>query len=100
MRISDGSSDVCSSDRHCLRRARAAPLDVVIDLAVGVGMRQFPRREPFLEFGHVRETVADQAGFLGMRREDRTSVVLGKSVSVRVSLCGRRIIKKHISYSH
>src|SRR3546814_10730719 len=94
MRISDWSSDVCSSDLgvpdleeihhppeegeigdagfetgksrqdeaaaavegHCLRRARAAPLDVVIDLAVGVCMRQFPRREPFLEFGQDRKS--------------------------------------------
>src|SRR3546814_11818189 len=34
------------------------------------------------------------------REEDRKSVVQGKSVSVRVDLGGRRIIKKKITLSH
>src|SRR3546814_15694478 len=79
MRISDWSSDVCSSDlggggaiaalSRCLWRR------YWVSLAAGHGHRQDrlqPRR----------------------LRQDRKSVVSGKSVSVRVDLGGRRIIKK------
>src|SRR3546814_18695304 len=85
MRISDWSSDVCSSDLpdRCAH----------------------PRRDPL---GRVRTGRADPPG--GPRRParrlaparprcaahaDRKSVVEGKSVSVRVDLGGRRIIKKN-----
>src|SRR3546814_14578348 len=66
MRISDWSSDVCSSDLH---------LDVD---------RQF-------HAGHHQSAAHRHLGTLPA---DRKSVVLGKSVSVRVDLGGRRIIKK------
>src|SRR3546814_13971911 len=74
MRISDWSSDVCSSD---LERPRAWPLDALFD-----------DRRP-----------ADR---LGIRRWqlDRKSVVQGKSVSVRVDLGGRRIIKKNTTNAY
>src|SRR3546814_18677881 len=102
MRISDWSSDVCSSD---LRR-------------VGVeGQREFDRR--VMELGdrgkrhaqrrrHAAERQADgEAVVLDLQvpeavlddeRQDRQSVVSGTSVSVRVDLGGRRIIKKKIQY--
>src|SRR3546814_14448496 len=75
MRISDWSSDVCSSDLPCGgsgRRARSHPS----------GFRP-PRRSR-------RRSSADRAG--SWRRSEERRV--GKSVSVRVDLGGRRIIKK------
>src|SRR3546814_13208975 len=76
MRISDWSSDVCSSDlpdhgpawRHLLLRGR------------GRGDRT------------QSDAWSPQTEISG----DRKSVVLGKSVSVRVDLGGRRIIKKKL----
>src|SRR3546814_16768060 len=71
-RISDWSSDVCSSDL--------------------VGPVQ--RREGGGQHGH-QQCRAAQHGLA--RRTDRKSVVLGKSVSGRVDLGGRRAIKKQIN---
>src|SRR3546814_17572849 len=84
MRISDWSSDVCSSDlghRLC-RRFRGR-------LHRGLGGR------PGGGLGHRFGGRGLGGGFgcLG----DRKSVVEGKSVSVRVDLGGRRIIKQKIS---
>src|SRR3546814_11968988 len=69
MRISDWSSDVCSSD------------------LLGRPARYPPRRGG---------GASGLQGLLRSRRtaEDRKSVVYGKSVSVRVDLGGRRVIKK------
>src|SRR3546814_13770635 len=84
MRISDWSSDVCSSD-----------------LLAGGGQRQDDRYRPFV--GDQVERAADHAGTnppaIGRQvvaeiNRDRKSVVEGTSVSVRVDLGGRRIIKK------
>src|SRR3546814_16979747 len=107
MRISDWSSDVCSSDLACRRRgglqhetgsatdAKAegqpggVPENAVTKVqqgmeagdhgrVVGVGHPLWPRLSlPFLSIVH-----------------DRTSVVKGMSVSVRVELGGRRLMKK------
>src|SRR3546814_6183574 len=77
MRISDWSSDVCSSD---LGRRLFAAL---------VARRQAPRLR--LDRGRQRPALGALDGW---RRGDRKSVVSGKSVSVRVDLGGRRIIKK------
>src|SRR3546814_16008151 len=83
MRISDWSSDVCSSDLLQPRRSASrqhAP----------ARLRQLERRlrvlvgEDFFGRGPARRICG----------EDRKSVVSGKSVSVRVDLGGRRIIKK------
>src|SRR3546814_20825159 len=75
MRISDWSSDVCSSDLSASSRSRHL-LDHQRDLEEAeAGAAVFPGQ------GHAEE-------------EDRTSVGSGKSVSVRVALGGRRIIKK------
>src|SRR3546814_16349507 len=102
MRISDWSSDVCSSDLHArLREQRHPPPPrhhrskggVEPDRGVGVDDAEA-----------VRAHEADAPGsgdaeHLGLQRRtrlalDRKSVVSGKSVSVRVDLGGRRIIKK------
>src|SRR3546814_16468571 len=89
MRISDWSSDVCSSDLrladalqdlHEVRR-RIAAHGGVADLAPP------PRR--------LAVVVPVPAGHL-QPRVDRQSVVQGKSVAVRVDLGGRRLIQKNI----
>src|SRR3546814_16398491 len=82
MRISDWSSDVCSSDlghqRHPGRRSRRTQ-------ARHGGRR--PRPLPDRRYRARRRRIPRIAA-------DRKSVVEGKSVSVRVDLGGRRIIKK------
>src|SRR3546814_9429298 len=84
MRISDWSSDVCSSDlRH---RIGAAPV------AQGEQVAEHGDRHGHLQDQHARH-VAFQAKRPG-DPEDRKSVVSGKSVSVRVDLGGCRTIKK------
>src|SRR3546814_13440337 len=92
MRISDWSSDVCSSDLFLERGGRA--------------LDHFPGGNPVDEMfgkaancGHDRSLAAKCRQFeTGARRNppeiDRKSVVSGKSVSVRVDLGGRRILKK------
>src|SRR3546814_18467918 len=72
MRISDWSSDVCSSDLiECLSRRRRL---IVADLP-----------------GHGQSALPETPDHEGIRSEERR---VGKSVSVRVDLGGRRIIKK------
>src|SRR3546814_12317602 len=96
MRISDWSSDVCSSDLP--GAARPAP---------GAGTPRGGRsiRPPRMHARHRRGEFPARAGRRARRRgrgdarvdlarADRKSVVEGKSVSVRVDLGGRRIIKK------
>src|SRR3546814_17924203 len=98
MRISDWSSDVCSSD---LRTARGA--------AGGCRFEQRPLQPPGDRFGDCGVqgvfTVEAASGILSdveWRLEqsqlplaaDRKSVVSGKSVSVRVDLGGSSILKK------
>src|SRR3546814_5830164 len=87
MRISDWSSDVCSSDLVLADAfdhpapdllAEVPGLDVFgEDRALGVGLHHL--------------------GLVGHLGKDRKSVVWGKSVSVRVDLGGRRVIKKKSS---
>src|SRR3546814_20469094 len=77
MRISDWSSDVCSSDLHERNRCEVHLF--------------------YLLSSSGRRAVAeDRAALAHIIHEwrDRKSVVKGKSVSVRVDLGGRRIIKK------
>src|SRR3546814_13678483 len=98
MRISDWSSDVCSSDllpqpcrrlddRQEFRRGQARAADQrAVDVA---GAEQFGGivavDRAAIEQAPVRRAGADA---------DRKSVVEGKSVSVRVALGGRSISKK------
>src|SRR3546814_14232996 len=108
MRISDWSSDVCSSDLQrlgavavaCQRHptvvgTRRTPGDH-LDQAVAIGLfAGEPDRTRQVD-GHPGAGV----GFFGIKPQgrvvatDRKSVVLGKSVSVRVDLGGRRILTK------
>src|SRR3546814_12116865 len=91
MRISDWSSDVCSSDLlaharpggHARRGVRArAPLVWRRAAAAPAGTPE--ARTPAATHRAARRHV----------RGDRKSVVVGKSVSVRVDLGGRRILKQ------
>src|SRR3546814_13524059 len=92
MRISDWSSDVCSSDLA----ARNQLLGVASqsEKLQGVrpeGMEDAPELRVQIDRVKARAlglSIADVNG------TDRKSVVSGKSVSVRVDLGGRRIIKK------
>src|SRR3546814_17254899 len=107
MRISDWSSDVCSSDLGVVHRiGRQERLDHVARAGEGRGAY---RVELERAGGRVGDD-GDRRGGLGFfecrvgevgqaleQREvgqDRKSVVEGKSVSVRGGLGGRRIIKK------
>src|SRR3546814_15614864 len=106
MRISDWSSDVCSSDlgrdqdRRPLAGAQVAEAreqvadhdDLLLDGGARRGQDQDRDRPPLLGEVGGADADADAEGAAG--EEDRKSVVWGKSVSVRVDLGGRRIIKK------
>src|SRR3546814_20494041 len=98
MRISDWSSDVCSSDligsgpTNSMRGAAfltGIENAIVMDVGgttcdIGVLAKGFPRESTLsIDIGGVRTNF-----------RDRKSVVSGKSVSVRVDLGGRRIITK------
>src|SRR3546814_11264553 len=96
MRISDWSSDVCSSDldladvrgqavaRRALEIAAAGNHHLLLIGPPGCGKTMLASR-----LAGVLPPAADEDAL-----EDRKSVVSGKSVSVRVDLGGRRIVKK------
>src|SRR3546814_11729848 len=90
MRISDWSSDVCSSDLSS-RSGIARP---------GCSTPSTSSRGGVPSPASCRTWITRQlcAGSTGCWGNDRKSVVKGKSVSVRVDFGGRRLIKiKHIS---
>src|SRR3546814_12218658 len=103
--MSDGSSDVCSSDRaddaglhaHGVLQAadRVLPAGPRIGdkLAIGRGQRAVAilGLEDLIDLLHVEGDVLCL---------DRNSVVSGQSVSVRVDLGGRRFIKKSNTYDN
>src|SRR3546814_18985398 len=108
MRISDWSSDVCSSDLDAARGRTVAarigeqhrrleagdePL-VAVRRRVGEGVQRLGVLDHAADEieAHVRQAGIAVAG--EQRLADRKSVVEGKSVSLRVVLGGRRIIKK------
>src|SRR3546814_17841737 len=110
MRISDWNSDVCSSD---LTRP-PLPLDRPferLDHPI-LGLRA---ADPFLHARMAdhrlaigggktrqRDRVGDEAGGDGREHDvgrDRKSVVAGKSVTIRVDLVGRSVIKKIMKYN-
>src|SRR3546814_12434125 len=97
MRISDWSSDVCSSDladRLDPGPHARPPADVA---KRGMTEQRVVRRDQQLGVGRLIEVPA-VAVTLGL--EDRKSVVSGQSVSVRVDLGVRRIIKKNINNNY
>src|SRR3546814_12592735 len=98
LRISDWSSDVCSSDlpylpasetRHCCRHSTNPP-DPMRRRSGRRPVRQSPRS---FQPGPPAKAFRPQS--------DRKSVVSGKRVAVRVDLGGRRIIKQqHLLTQH
>src|SRR3546814_19533386 len=87
MRISDWSSDVCFSDL-LVQPGEASEQPLMALTVASVHSILLPSLTP-RSFRHRH----GRRGRSGDRR-DRKSVVSGKSVSVRVDLGGRRIIKK------
>src|SRR3546814_12275180 len=108
MRISDWSSDVCSSDlpEHLHRNALGQRvMDAAIDRAhIIIGLQVHrnrggdhllpPRRIVRHHQAPRPDDLPEALIVLLQEGGDRKSVVEGKSVSVRVDLGGRRIIKK------
>src|SRR3546814_10994140 len=113
MRISDWSSDVCSSDLagllgKAVDHAEAEAGAVVLALGGEEGLESLVEdvgRNPGAVVGDrqhdvvARHDVEVQGGIVGIellvhRLDDRKSVVQGKSVSVRVDLGGGRLINK------
>src|SRR3546814_15201876 len=103
MRISDWSSDVCSSDlrpgdrpaveiEHPAGEQAALALAVMRDPAAHWQLRRTGNMEG-TEDGIIRGIVRT-AEIDRNDQQDRKSVVYGKSVSVRVDLGGRRNTKK------
>src|SRR3546814_4226661 len=84
MRISDWSSDVCSSDLALHKQQHGVVGDQLGDAVVsgGVGHCRSPGRRAIAPAKYLPPM------------QDRKSGVEGKSVLVRVDLGGRRIIKK------
>src|SRR3546814_17018750 len=105
MRISDWSSDVCSSDLVCtiIPNLLDYPGPAAHHDIMGIGRAGQSRRAE--EFDRLRgpdqtSRQTEQARFGGWQRiaaqskTDRKGVVEGKRVSVRVDLGGGRILKK------
>src|SRR3546814_19805740 len=94
MRISDWSSDVCSSDLSPVR----SPECPWRGPSLPRRRRSEQRNKPdyrLLDSGvNLRPRPNTDGEATCLRRKDRKSVVSGKSVSVRVDLGGRGIIKK------
>src|SRR3546814_18368328 len=91
MRISDWSSDVCSSDLHGHGRERHE--DTEAEDREGEAGQDVGEVTPEAEEPAARTTVRCGGG------RDRKSVVWGKSVSVRVDLVGRSVIKKKTTHT-
>src|SRR3546814_16341940 len=95
MRISDWSSDVCSSDLHRAVRDMLAALDAEVDADDPAQQPVDAARPQGVDGEDLVAVAAHQRDQAVQRQQgDRKSVVSGKSVSVRVDLGGRRIIKK------
>src|SRR3546814_15841078 len=91
MRISDWSSDVCSSDLARQPARRQAEGELRPGPAGRSHRPQGAQGRLALVRGQLLPALPPGGAASG---EDRKSVVSGKSVSVRVDLGGRRIIKK------
>src|SRR3546814_12443002 len=98
MRISDWSSDVCSSDLDQHHRG----LSLQEPCAWRSAERHLVQQVVYFSCGlPMMPGSVHSIGIPLSSSGDRKSVVSGKSVSVRVDLGGRRIIqKKYISQDH
>src|SRR3546814_21080356 len=85
MRISDWSSDVCSSDR-------IAEQNLNLYLAAVLEATLLPPPMPEADWRETMDRLSTEG--VAAYRGDRKSVGKGKRVSVRVDVGGRRIIKK------
>src|SRR3546814_20281325 len=99
MRISDWSSDVCSSDlaqcsRFMLRRRVSAGGKDKINRRNSGAYIDANEEDALSAMDAEGEILSHDAALHNLDARDRKSVVSGKSVSVRVDLGGRRIIKK------
>src|SRR3546814_20567018 len=98
MRISDLSSDVCSSDLHLMALVQLRPLDITdAILASVVPAATFHLLRLVRDHFRCEPLVVGAPGVelgLAVLIEDRKRIVAGKSVSVRVDLGGGRIINK------
>src|SRR3546814_11740706 len=99
MRISDWSSDVCSSDLHGSTTPTAFPVNGPLSLACS---KSFPASRPPYRLARPEVACSGRPGITLVpttsaprRCGDRKSVVLGKRVAVRVDLGGRRKINKN-----
>src|SRR3546814_14079339 len=90
MRISDWSSDVCSSDLFNDRTGPNAAIKLMTD---GILLAE-SQRDPMLYLLLAGTLAPPFIGTTIFFHQDRKSVVSGKSVSVSVDLGGRRIINK------
>src|SRR3546814_12793678 len=100
MRISDWSSDVCSSDLHF--RIAGLYVDTNRDedetsITLGGEDLEFDGIETQHEDIHQQTYAITSDAAIPL---DRKSVASGQSVSVRVDLGGGRIITKKIRHSH
>src|SRR3546814_15380732 len=86
MRISDWSSDVCSSDLSCT------------SMSVAASDRALASPTWRCSFTALARKKTSQAARLRRKRKIGRASCKGKSVSVRVDLGGRRIIKKKKKY--
>src|SRR3546814_15807680 len=107
MRISDWSSDVCSSDLESLEVSvttddgKPAGHLVIFNRAVAASQafgRQFPDLDKLLSRKENKTLPIEKWPAKPREWLDRKSVVEGKSVSVRVDFGGRRSIKKKKKY--
>src|SRR3546814_19419825 len=96
MRISDWSSDVCSSDLELTTALKA--IDAAVsrgDIRIENDRLVVPKLKAAPEDERLKAIRRELFAGVG-KIQDRKSVVWGKSVSVRVDLGGRRIIKQKI----
>src|SRR3546814_15108792 len=104
MRISDWSSDVCSSDLSNRYLTSAVATSSTTLLLLGPTTLAASQRagESHAEHRAVVAAIAagdDERAETLMRGQDRKSVGWGQRVSARVVLGGRRTINTHISHS-
>src|SRR3546814_6366665 len=91
MRISDWSSDVCSSD---LRTSLDGEPLRMIGTHTDISARKQSEAQIFrLAHYDTLTGLPNRVLFVDRFEQDRTSVVSGRRGSVSVDLCGRRIIK-------